>query len=83
MSGRLLYQMELLDIPGDGSLGAADSPLAQVFQELLLGLHIFFGDDVEDHSLTVILHPCSPPGSIFCANISQKLFSDRCTRLVT
>ena len=47
--------------------------------ELLLRLDVFLGNNFQNHGLTVIFHFHSPPGIIFLANTSQKLFSDRRT----
>ena len=53
---RLLHQMKLLDVPGDGGLGTGHAPLPQLLQELLLGLDVFLCDDVKDHGLAIVFH---------------------------
>ena len=83
LSNRLLDQMQLLNVPGNRCLRAVNPALLKPSQKLLLRLNVFLGNDIQNHRLTVILHPSSPPGSIFWAKISQKLRSDKRTSRVT
>ncbi len=57
--------MELLDVPGNGGLGAAEPPGLEPGQQLLLSLDVLLGNDLQDHGLPVKFHVSIPPGSIF------------------
>ena len=59
-AGELLYDSQLLNIPGNGGLGAGKALFFQSLQKLLLGLHIGIGDDFHDFCLSFRLHSCSP-----------------------
>ena len=60
-AGQLLYQPQLLDVPGNRGLGGGIAPGPQLIQQLLLGLHIHALNDVQDLRLTRTLHGTYPP----------------------
>ena len=45
---RLLDQMQLLDVPGNGGLGGLHAAGAQLGEQLVLGLHVGLPDDAQD-----------------------------------
>ena len=61
LPGRLLHQMKLLDIPGNGSLRRADAQVVQALQKLLLRLDGFLADDLQQLFLSHIFHFSQPP----------------------
>ena len=56
LSGGFLYQMQLLDIPGNGCLGAVEALIRQRLQQLLLGLYIGIGNNLNDLRLSLCFH---------------------------
>ena len=53
---QLLDNAQLLDIPGNGRLGAAEALIRQRLQQLLLGLYIGIGNDLNDLCLSLCFH---------------------------
>ena len=62
LSGGFLYQMQLLDIPGNGGLCGMDAQLIEPLQQLLLGLNGFLTDDLQQLLLTDIFLAECPVG---------------------
>ncbi len=73
---RLLHQMKLLDVPGNGGLSGGHPPLLQLGEKLLLGLDVFLA--MMSGSWIGGFSSSNLPAAFFCAKTSQKLFSDRC-----
>ena len=52
-AGQLLDDTKLLDIPGDGCLGAGETGVLQQLQKLFLCFHVGGGDDLQNFSLSL------------------------------
>ena len=57
---QFLNNVQFLNIPGNGGLGAGYTGLLQRFQQLLLGFNIPGGDDLHDLCLSLRFHHISP-----------------------
>ena len=61
LTGGLLHQMELLDVPGNGGLRGADTQIVQALQQLLLRLDSLLADDLQQLFLSHVFHFSQPP----------------------
>ena len=59
-AGQFLDHSQFLDITGNGGLSAAETGLFQFLQQLLLGLHIGGGNDLQNFSLSLRFQSRSP-----------------------
>ena len=82
LAGRLLDEMQFLDVAGDGCLGTLDTARQKTLQQLLLRFDILFRNDLQKMVLTIVFHTQFPPVPNFLSRISQKLFLERRTSFV-
>ena len=73
-AGGFLNKVQLLDVPGNGGLGAAYAARLQTSQELLLCLDVFLGNNLKQLLLPFIFHGVHLPSAFFCPG-SRKSFS--------